>query len=433
MAVAFPFLTAADPDGTGEGSLDPLGLAQIADVLGTDLVPAVRERMLRARFLTAMAVGTFVIEGLESDPRQRTSTPALVWEWHVVEAIVRTPDSADAKGGTWGVPGIGVTRRAIKHHDHLDARSYLATPRVFGFNGVYKRLAVQLGISDVHLAPGPMAERLVDTWARDRDTDGFRGAEPLIARWRAAIERALGQSPPATRPGWNRETWSELGMAFLPGKAGQREKKFLRSLLTARGEGRIGALPEIWDLQAGFRDDTFAEEILHDRLEAVDPSRGPLLAAIRAYEAFSRGLQDGFDLLRFVASRDDTRGCRIPAVGEKPQFRDAVYRLHQLYARTDAALGALDGPPAALQPVFASRFAAFAEPMPPKAVAWALVEHHRRVQDDKGGKRPWFDDLGDQKIHVRHDYRLGEFTPQPVKYVHAYRGRPIGDFHRDLG
>ena len=69
VAAAFPFLTAYDPPGTSEGSLDPLGLYQIADQLAMQLVPAVRERMLRIRFLTAMAVGSLVIEDLEGDPR----------------------------------------------------------------------------------------------------------------------------------------------------------------------------------------------------------------------------------------------------------------------------------------------------------------------------------------------------------------------------
>lgn len=57
MAFDFPFLTSYDPPGTSEGTLDPLGLYQIADQLAVQLVPAVRERMQRIRFLTAMAVG----------------------------------------------------------------------------------------------------------------------------------------------------------------------------------------------------------------------------------------------------------------------------------------------------------------------------------------------------------------------------------------
>lgn len=74
MAV-LPFLTAYDPPGTSEGTLDPLGLYQIADQLAVQLVPAVRERMQRVRFLTAIAVGSLVTEGLDDDPTHRDSSP----------------------------------------------------------------------------------------------------------------------------------------------------------------------------------------------------------------------------------------------------------------------------------------------------------------------------------------------------------------------
>ncbi len=70
-----PFLTAYDPPGTSEGTLDPLGLYQIADQLAVKLVPAVRERMQRIRFLTAIAVGAIVTEDLGDDPTQRDASP----------------------------------------------------------------------------------------------------------------------------------------------------------------------------------------------------------------------------------------------------------------------------------------------------------------------------------------------------------------------
>ena len=85
MVKSFPFLTSYDPPGTSEGALDPLGLYQIADHLAVQLVPAVRERMQRIRFLTAIAVGAPVTAGLEEDTRQRDASPNLVWEWLVVE------------------------------------------------------------------------------------------------------------------------------------------------------------------------------------------------------------------------------------------------------------------------------------------------------------------------------------------------------------
>jgi hypothetical protein len=77
VASTLPFLTSYDPPGTSEGSLDPLGLYQIADQLASILVPAVRERMQRVRFLTAMAVGTLVCEGLDDNGSQRDASPYL--------------------------------------------------------------------------------------------------------------------------------------------------------------------------------------------------------------------------------------------------------------------------------------------------------------------------------------------------------------------
>src|SRR6266849_2793479 len=106
MTPSFPFLTTYDPPGTSEGTLDPLGLYQIADQLAVQLVPAVRERMQRIRFLTAMAVGALVTEDLEDDESQRDASPYLIWEWLVVEALVREPGGAD----NWGVAGSLVAR-----------------------------------------------------------------------------------------------------------------------------------------------------------------------------------------------------------------------------------------------------------------------------------------------------------------------------------
>ena len=75
-----PFLTVYDPPGSSEGSLDPLGLYLIADQLAMKLVPGVRERMLRVRFMTPMTVGALVTEGLTANPRHPETPPFLVWE-----------------------------------------------------------------------------------------------------------------------------------------------------------------------------------------------------------------------------------------------------------------------------------------------------------------------------------------------------------------
>src|SRR3954447_21591325 len=135
--LTLPFVTAADPDRAGEGSLDPLGLARIADRLADELAPEVTARMSRPRFVTAMAVASHVLRE-PADILGVDGTPAfLAFEWHVVEAFVRSRPET----GTDGVPGIRKANTQLREpRRHLHKDSYLETPKVFGFHGVYKRL-----------------------------------------------------------------------------------------------------------------------------------------------------------------------------------------------------------------------------------------------------------------------------------------------------
>ena len=431
MEAAFPFLTTYDPPGTSEGSLDPLGLYQIADQLAIQLVPAVRERMLRIRFLTAMAVGSLVIENLESDPRHPDATPYLVWEWLVVKALTREmPDNRS----NWGVPGTAVTRTALAQRGYLDARSYLKTPRVFGFHGVYKRLAVHLGLLDVHLAPGPNAERLADAWARDQELGGIAGAQQLMERWTTAVRRSLNQTPPRTKANWNASGWRELAQSFAPATTGAREKRLLRKLVLASDDRRLGALPEIWKLLTSYAGQQVQEEKLHDDLECQAPTYGALLRAIRAYEAFARGLQDAFDVLRAEAAAPDARGFVVPHVARNEDFRESVNRLDERYAAAYRALGEVAATAFSLPNLFDKRFGKLAEPMDAQTCALALCEHHEEIQRAKSaaGKRPWFDRIGGDCIYIRRSYRVRMPEVASARYVHTYRGEPIRRFRDDL-
>jgi hypothetical protein len=431
MTTTFPFLTSYDPTGTSEGTLDPLGLYQIADQLAVHLVPAVRERMQRIRFLTAMAVGALVTEGLEDKPQARDASPYLVWEWLVVEALIRhMGDNPEL----WGVPGTLLARRALNQHGYLDARSYLKTPRVFGFHGVYKRLAAHLGIVNVHLKIGPSTEGLVDSWARDLGLGGLEGVKPILSRWSKAVRLSLNEKPPRTKTGWDSKAWAELAEAFAPSTCKTREKRHLRKLLLAAGDQPLGALPAIWQLQAEFSDGEFQEEDLHNRLEEIAPEYRQLLEAIRAYEGFARSLQDGFYILKAEAARLEAQGFAIPQISHDADFRKSVENLDKQFETTYRALGETTPMSVSLQNLFAQRFKNFAAPMAAGDCAIALCQHHEAVQRAKSaeGKRAWFDRLGPDRIYVRHAYRDPRPEIQPGRYVHDYRGKPIRRFYFDL-
>ncbi len=431
MTISLPFLTAYDPPGTSEGTLDPMGLYQIADQLAMILVPAVRERMQRIRFLTAMAVGSMVTEGMEGNPRHRDADPYLVWEWLVTEALLRTFPRGESM---WGVPGTLVTRRAIDNHGYLDSRSYLKSPRIFGFFGVYKRLAIHVGIVDVHLNPGPNAESLAEAWARGLGMSGLKEASPLLDRWSSAVGNSLNESPPRCRPQWRSEGWTELANAFAPWTAKAREKRFLQELLIAGEDRRLGALPDLWRLQPDITDDDFREEELHDRLEEIEPKYSPLLRAIRAYEGFSRSIQDAFDILKAEAAREDAKGFLVTDISRDKDFQLCVKDLHLRYAEVDQTLSEITVTGLSLKNLFSGRFGIFAEPMDAGQCALALCVLHEAVQDKKSeeGKRYWFDCIGQGRIYIRHAYREARRDTQPGKYFHSYRGNPIRRFWRDL-
>ncbi|HNX49045.1 MAG TPA: hypothetical protein PLS53_01255 [Thermoanaerobaculaceae bacterium] len=431
MTLNLPSLTTYDPPGTSEGTLDPLGLYQIADQLAVQLVPAVRERMQRIRYLTAMAVSALVTEGLEDDPSNRDASPYLVWEWLVAEAFVRQVSNDSTM---WGAPGTQMARRAIDRQDYLDARSYLKTPRIFGFHGVYKRLATHLGVVDVHLAEGPAAEALLDAWARDLGFDGLRGARSVLQRWSEAVRRSLAEKPPRTRTGWAGGAWAELGGALAPSRCAAREKRCLRGLLLGGEAHRLGALPAIWELQPGFGEDDYREEPLHKKLEQREPGYIPLLGAIRAYEVFARSLQDAFDVLRAEAAGPDARGFSVPEIAKDTDFQTSIAGLHEQFEAAHLALGEVTVMGTSLQNALLDRFSALADPMDAAACALTLCRHHEAVQRAKSadGKRPWFDRLGQDRIYIRHAYRAPRPEIQPGRYVHDYRGWPIRRFWRDL-
>jgi len=432
MPTSLPFLTAYDPPGTSEGTLDPLGLYQIADQLAVQLVPAVRERMQRARFLTAMTVGALIIEGMDSDPRQRDSAPYLVWEWHVIEALLRNKGDDDV---LWGVPGSQMARRAISQHGYLDARSYLKTPRIFGFHGVYKRLAIHLGLVDVHLGPGPNAELLVDAWARDQGLGGLAGTKRLFREWADAVERALKDTPPRTRPRWNSEGWAQLAAAFSPDEIKTHEKNHIRKMLIGERDRKLGALPELWGLMDPYVEQKdLPEEELHRKLEKKQPAYGSLIEAIRTYETFARSLTDAFEILRAEASRQDVQGFAVTGIATDADFRGCVNNIHQKHAAAYRALAEVTSASMSLQNHFGERFADFGEPLSPAECGLALCALHEAVQRAKSetGKRPWFDRMGNDRIYVRQAYRSRRPEVQPGRYVHPYRGWPIHRFYIDV-
>ena len=95
----------------------------------------------------------------------KITPPWLVWEWLLVELFVRADERLTAKSN---IPGIQKIQRALRGQRPIGASAYLKTPGTFGFTGVFRRLALKLGIltEDGRLDDG--GYELVDAWAKDQ-------------------------------------------------------------------------------------------------------------------------------------------------------------------------------------------------------------------------------------------------------------------------
>ena len=347
----------------------------------------------------------------------------------VVEAIVRTWSS------DWelsGVPGSAVTRNALSKHRYLDHRSYLKTPRVFGFHGVYKRLAMHLGLVDTHLRfCATRGEELVRTWSRDLDLGRFDSAHPLYMKWKKAVEMSLRESPVRTRPRWTSDDWHTLAQAFLPNRPKFREKRTLRKLLFSEGDSSLAALTSLWELFDRIKTKEVDERRIHAKLCKSASQFRVLLEAIAAYETFARNLSDSFDVLRAEATQRDVTGCQVASLRHDDEFRLLAGQAHILYRDAAWRMGEVDP---SMEGRFHDRFIGFSDPTPPDVFAATLCEHHERVQQAKSreGKRPWFDRMGSDRIYMRQNYRAERSELMPKMYVHGYRAIPVHMFYSDL-
>ncbi len=124
----FPLLSEEDKAERSEGGLDPLGLVQISESLGVRLVPGVRERMSHPRYLTAMAVALEVCRDFPEDKvaSDGITPPWLVFEWLMVEGLVRTAQGQDG----FGLTGSRKATTALRRNASMSAARHLKTPTV---------------------------------------------------------------------------------------------------------------------------------------------------------------------------------------------------------------------------------------------------------------------------------------------------------------
>ena len=420
-----PFLTEADPDKLGEGSIDPLGLATIAERLANTIAPDVTARMNRIRFLTAIAVGAVVAGVIDEEVGSDLRTPPyLAFEWLVVESFARK-----SGGDLNGVPGIGKAGRMLTRSwdAHLDAASYLQVPKVFGFHGVYKRLSRGLRHIDDGLILLAEGDELVRVWEREQRLPGFADCAyrtpggRLVKSLRGQVISALTKGRVTTKA--RHGIWRALHDTLAPGRAGRRERKTLWDALTDEQQ------PVRRELVMGLRQNSDWEtEASALRALASDASMDlrTRLVAIERYERVAGMLTSVFRTMQRASTGEGLRAIRPERLRAEESVVRASKDLPGAMAVAAEALDSLD-----VGDDLERQLGVFSERHSPAFLVDVVLSHHEGVQEGKGGKRPWIERSG-KGFYVRPPFRTTQGPPSPDEYVHPYRVGAISRFIEDL-
>ena len=401
-----PFLTLADPTTTGEGALDPLGLATIADRLADQILPGLRARMSRPRFLTAIAVAAAVCGGMEERVADDEVTPAhIVFEWLLVESFVRVGQNSTTKG----TPGTLKAQQATATGVALSAKTYLHIPTIFGFHGVYKPLARHLGIVDDDLRLADNGYALLKEWQNEQELPGFLESsvtkgpgDSFRQLLRCAVEDGLSRGYSTRKLGW--QGWGLLAKHLAPGKISTKESaSILQMILDPRG----GTRGEIFHLLEGVKtkdepESTIVRDVLIPDASAELRSK---LIAIEAYEKVGILLEDALDWIRYLSSMAGARAITASDYGKRSEVSRIVTELPGAFRFAEEALG---DSPLVLQQQLAALSKSFDCVRNAEQLFESVLTHHGEIQKAKqpDGKREWFEHGDRGATFVRVPYRL---------------------------
>lgn len=433
MPLATPQLSELDLASSAEGSLDPLGLYTIADSLGVRLIPGVRERQSHPRYLTAIAAGTVICSEFDIDEvaSDGVSEPWQVFEWYMVEGLVRTLGES---GKLTGLPGIDKTRKTLQNGLHLSAARYLKTPTVFGFHGVYRVLAKELDV----ISNGTLGEtgyRLITAWEKEQGLRGFATSVDGPGNdYRHQLLSAVkdGMIKAAVNRGGRWNGWDFFSKYLSREKFGKQESSvLLQALLSDSCKYRKHIIQFLTAKEgAAIWRATSSERDFHTALlPHADHSLKALLKAILSYEIFARVLQDAFDDCLYILSQHRGK-TSLSTLAESAAVQRAAKQTPKLYKDAVSKLE-----PFQEAHRFAENFEGFSEQQDITSWLNTLIDHHLKIQKIKppGGKLPWFDQYEDGGLIIRELYRRDHGAKGDHSYVQRYRTNSLWMFMQDMG
>ena len=442
MQLPPPFLSVFDPDVSQEGTVDPLTLQALAERLAERIFPWITSRMSRIRFVTAICAGSVVCEAFEDEMAADGVTPPwLVFEWHVVEALLRQRLVMETDGG-WGrgLPGFRKVKAVVEGNHRLGATSYLKTPTVFGFTGVYRRIAFGSMLVDDEIVISGEGGSLLEAWEEDKGLSGFRLGTGEGGSLRREMEKAVRDALKkgfTDRPGsW--PSWEKVADVFRPDQPGRRERQFLlRSLSGLDGRGNQWdpeALAMRHELLAALVDggvsvDRASEPAFFRMLagKASDPLR-LRLNAIDAYEGLCALLTDGFFLILALSTEREERPVDEKTFSAERLAGELARDLPGALEKVERAFGELKSPEAV-----EGLLQRYSQVKDPGGLFRSILEHHHTAQENKppDGKRPWVETVKGGVV-ARPAYRREATRDRNTGYVHDYRSSSASSFLRDL-
>ena len=243
-----PVLSMSDPVLEAEGSIDPLSLSPIYDRLADRILPALTVRMRRIRFVSAMCVAARTCANELDDEDLATdgvTPPWLVFEWFVVEALVRRKDDLEDADG---VPGGRNVANAIRSGRPVCHQTYLKTPKVFGYSGIWRRFATQAQILTEDQLLDESGYAIVRAWEKDVGLEGFQDGSDSTSggRFRCQLADAVaaGMKKAATVKR-SPHFWTDVARVFEPGAIKLLEiiRSFIKLAKAANGPANFIKVP----------------------------------------------------------------------------------------------------------------------------------------------------------------------------------------------
>lgn len=426
-----PVLSMLDPVAESEGSVDPLTFQPVYDRLADRILPAITVRMRRIRFVTAICAAARVCDQYAPDEvaSDGVTPPWLVFEWFVVEALVREWDRDEPMR----IPGGLKVSTALRANRPVSDRSYLRTPTVFGYTGIFRRFVTRLRVLTDDLALDDGGHELLSAWEVDSGLKGFLAGDAATTpggRFRETMRKAV-------RDGMERGStvkregafWQQLSEAFDPSEIGAGEATSLAGLLaasTSKDHARELAAALVAHGKAVERDRE--PDFLRRVAAKATPELADALRAIDAYESLCRPMTDAFALIRHLAT-----------IADKPIRRDDLAKdKRSALVAEQLCVGArrvLDDPNLTRWETSVAPWAtAMSEVDGAAAMFDTILTHHSAAQAAKppDGKRDWVERTHKDAVVVRHAYAIDELPDEP-EYVHQYRVPTFSQFLAEVG